>query len=91
MGITATSTGKGYLLLPVIITILILALVALDFHTDNHFLAAYRETNKVTNTETVLDQLAMTALGTYFFTLFCFNMQDNCITFVFLTSAFVVV
>ena len=31
------------------------------FHTDNHFLAAYREANKVTDTETVLDQLAMTA------------------------------
>lgn len=70
MGITATASGKGYLLLPVIITFFILTLVALDFHADYHFLAAYWKPYKVTGTETVLDQLTTTALRTHFFTLF---------------------
>ena len=70
MGLTATARGKGYLLLPVIITIFILTLVTLDFHADYHFLAPYRKPYKVTDTKTVLDQLAMTALWAHFFTLF---------------------
>ena len=74
MGVTATTRGKGYALLTVIITILILALIALDFHADYHLFAAYRESYKVTNSKTVLDQLAMPALRTFFLPLFCFNM-----------------
>ena len=74
MGVTATARGKGDALLTTMITILVLALIALDFHPDYNLLAAYRESYKVTNAETVLDQLAMAALGTFFFAVFCFNM-----------------
>lgn len=51
--------------------------VALAFHTDYYLFAAYRESDRIPDTKTVLDQLTMTALRTYFFTLFCFYMQDN--------------
>ena len=91
MGVTATARGKGDVFLPVIVAMPVLAFVALYLHADYYLLATNGETYEVTNAETVLDQMVMTTLGTDFYALFRFHMQDNCVTFVFLTSALVVI
>lgn len=91
MGVAATARGKGDILLPVIVTVFVLALVTLHLHADYHLLAADRKTYEVTNAESVLDQMTMAALGTCLYASFRFDMQDNCITFVFLTRTFVVI
>lgn len=91
MGVTATARGKLNVFLPVVAAIRVLALVALNFHADYHLLATDGETYEVANPKAVLDQMQMATLGTTFYPLFCFNMQDNGVTFVFLTSALVVI
>ena len=54
----------------------------------NHLLATYGKPYKVTETVAVLHQMTLSAPRTHFFSLFCLDMQDNCITFVFLTGTF---
>ena len=61
-----TARGKGYPLLTIIVTIRTLALVAVDFHPQNHLFATDRKTDKVASEKTILHQMGMTALGTAF-------------------------
>ena len=91
VSIAATTYRKGDMLLTVIITNFILTLVVLYFHADYHLPAANRKTDKVTHAETILHQMAASALGILNLTLFCFNMQNNCVIFVFLTGAYMVI
>ena len=56
------------------ITIHTLALVAADFHPQNHLFASDRKADKVASVKSILHQMGMTALGTAFRSLFTFNM-----------------
>ena len=91
VSIAATTCSKGDMLLTVIITNFILTLVALDFHADDHLPAANRKADKVTHAETILHQIPSSSIATLILALFCFNMQNNCITFVFLMGAYMVI
>ena len=54
VGVATTASGKGNILLTVVITILVLALVALHFHADYDLFATNGKTYEVTNTVTIL-------------------------------------
>jgi hypothetical protein len=86
MGIAAAACGEGDPLLLVIVTVA--TLIALHLHANNHLLATYGKPNKVTETVAILHQMTLSAPRTHFFSIFCLDMQDNCVTFVFLTGTF---
>jgi hypothetical protein len=86
MGIAAAACGEGNPLLLVIVTVA--TLIALYFHANNHLLATYGKTYKVTETVAILHQMTLSASRTHFFSFFCLDMQDNCVTFVFLAGTF---
>ena len=48
MRVTAAACGKGNSLLAIVIAILVLALVTLYFHAENHLLSTYGKADKVT-------------------------------------------
>ena len=48
MRVTAAACGKGNCLLAIVIAILVLALVTLYFHAENHLLSTYGKADKVT-------------------------------------------
>ena len=50
--------------------------------------ASYRQAKEIPCTVSVLDQIALSALGTSFLRLFALHMKNNCITFVFLSCTF---
>ena len=82
----AAACGEGNTLLLVIVAVA--TLIALYFHEDKHLLAAYGKSDKVTHPVAILHQMALSAPRTHFFSLFCLDMQDNCITFVLFTGTF---
>ena len=84
MDIATTACCKRSLLLMVVITTLVFALVALDFYTDYHLLSTYRKTNKVTCAKTILDQMIVATLWTFFFTFFPFNYYKGLLDFFYL-------
>jgi len=86
MGITAAARGEGNPLLLVIVAVA--TLIALYFHADNHLLASYGKADKVTDPVAILHQMTLSAPRTHVFSLFCLDMQNNRITFVFLTGTF---
>ena len=47
MRVTAAACGKGNSLLAIVIAILVLALVTLYFHAENHLLSTYGKADKV--------------------------------------------
>ena len=57
MRVTAAACSKGDSLLAIVIAILVLALVTLHFHTENHLLATYGKADKVTYAVAVLNQM----------------------------------
>ena len=69
-----TARGKGYPLPTIIVTIRTLALVAADFHMQNHLFATDRKAYKVASAKAILPQMGMTALGTVFRSSFTFDM-----------------
>ena len=69
-----TARGKGYPLLTIIITIRTLALIAADFHPQNHLFASDRKADKVASAKAIFHQMGMTALGTAFRSSFTFDM-----------------
>ena len=81
MGVGTTACRKWDVLLLVVIAAIAFALVALRFHTYDNFLASYRQAWEIPCTVSVLDQIALSALGTSFLRLFALHMKNNCITF----------
>ena len=75
--VAVTARGKGYPLLTIIITIHTLALVAADFHPQNHLFASDRKADKVASAKTILHQMGMSVLGTAFRSLFTFYMKSR--------------
>ena len=57
MRITAAACGKGNRLLAIVIAILVLSLVTLYLHAENHLLSTYGKADKVTYAVAVLDQM----------------------------------
>jgi hypothetical protein len=88
VGVGTTACRKRYVFLLVVIAAIAFALVALNFHTYDDFLASYRQTKEIPCTVSVLDQIALSAFGTSLLRLFALHMKNNCITFVFLSCTF---
>ena len=85
------SRGKWNLFLLVIIAVFPLAFVTLNLHAKDHPLATYGQTNKIPYTVAILDQFVLPALRTYFLSLLCLHMKNNCITFVLGSCTFMAV
>ena len=57
MRVTAAACSKGDSLLAVVIAILLLALVTLHLHAENHLLPTYGKADKVTYAVAILDKM----------------------------------
>ena len=79
VGVGTTACRKWDVLLLVVIATIAFALVALHFHTYDDFLASYRQAKEIPCTVSVLDQIALSALGTSLLRLFALHMKNNCI------------
>ena len=87
MSIAATACGKRNFLL--LFEVTLLTFIALYLHAYGYSLATYGKSNKVSQTIPVLYNRASTTRRATSYSFFCLYMQDNSITFVFFTSAFV--
>ena len=87
MSIAATACGKGNSLLLVEITFL--TFIALHLQADSYSLATYGKSNKVPQAIPVFHNRASPTTRATSYSLFCLYMQNNSITFVYFTSAFV--
>ena len=83
----ATASGKRNFLL--LIEVTLLTFIALYLHTYGYSLTTYGKSNKVPQAIPVFHNRANPTTRATSYSLFCLYMQNNSITFVFFTSAFV--